>query len=63
MKITDIRKKTDADLKKLLAEFTGKVREMRFKIASKELKNHQEMRAVRKDVARIMTILNQRQGS
>ena len=60
MKISDIRKKSDADLKKLLPELSESVRGLRFKIASKELKNHQQMKAVRKDIARIMTILKQR---
>ena len=59
-KIQDIRKKSDTDLKKQLAELRGSVRDLRFKIAGKELKNHQLLRATRKDIARILTVLRQK---
>lgn len=55
----EIRKKSPDDLQKLLAELRENMRGLRFKIASKEIKNHQLLRAVRKDIARILTALKQ----
>lgn len=60
MKIQDIRKKSEEDLKKILADFRENVRSLRFKIASKEVKNHQLLRAQKKDIAKIMTVLSER---
>ena len=62
MKIQDIRKKADNDLKKSLAELRETVRSLRFKIAAKEIKNHQQLKGVKKDIARILTILGERNG-
>ncbi|OGE76244.1 MAG: 50S ribosomal protein L29 [Candidatus Doudnabacteria bacterium RIFCSPHIGHO2_02_FULL_48_21] len=59
-KITDIRKKSDADLEKLLLELKGSVRDLRFKIANKELKNHQQLKATRRDIARILTVFKEK---
>ena len=60
MTVKDIRKKSDEDLQKVLADLRDSVRNLRFKIAAKEVKNHQEMRMVKKDIARILTILGER---
>lgn len=59
-KTADIRKKSDEELKKMAAEYRETVRGLRFKIASKELKNNQQMRLIKKDIARILTILRER---
>lgn len=45
---------------KQLTELRGTVRDLRFRIANKELKNHQQLRQVRKDIARILTILKEK---
>lgn len=60
MKIPEIRKKSDQDLHKLLAELRDTVRSLRFKIASREVKNNQGMHETRKDIARILTVLKER---
>lgn len=60
MKITEIRKKSDVDLVKLLSELKEQVRNLRFKIASKEVKNHQLLRQAKKDIARILTIMKEK---
>lgn len=60
MKINEIRKKTEQDLQKTLLDRREEVRALRFKIASKEVKNHQLMRGAKKDVARILTIMKER---
>ncbi len=56
----DLRKKSEIDMKKQLAELRASVRDLRFRIAGKELKNHQQLRAVRKDIARILTVLKEK---
>jgi len=61
MKIAEIRKKNDNDLQKMIAERRESVRSLRFKVASKEVKNHQLLRGAKRDIARILTVLRQRQ--
>lgn len=60
MKIYDLRKKSDEDLVKLLAEMREESRNLRFKIASREIKNNQVLGRVRKDIARILTLQKER---
>ena len=60
MRITDIRKKSDDDLQKELRDLRSRLRELRFKVGSHEMKNHQQLRGARKDIARILTILKER---
>ena len=57
MEFKEIKKKSDADLKKLLIAYRDKLRDLRFKDANKQLKNVREIRAVRKTIARIETLL------
>lgn len=63
MKIAEIRKKSDQDLQKTLAELREEVRGLRFKIGSKEVKNHQMLRHAKKNVARVLTILKERSAN
>ena len=60
-KTADIRKRSKDDLAKQLSELRGSVRELRFRIAGKEVKNHQQLRQVRKDIARILTVLREKE--
>ncbi len=60
MKIQDIRKKSDQELQKTVSELRSTVRDLRFRIANKEIKNHQQLRQVRKDIARIFTVLKEK---
>ncbi len=61
MKIQEIRKKSDNDLLKTLAESKEEVRSLRFKIGSREVKNYQLLRQAKKNIARILTVLKERQ--
>lgn len=56
MKIKELREKNQAEREKLLLELRTKGRELRFSIAGRETKNHREYRAVKKDIARLLTI-------
>jgi len=44
-------------LERNLAESRNKLAKMRFDISAKQIKNHREIRKVKKDIARILTIL------
>lgn len=63
MKVQELRKKSRDELLKILAELKEETRSLRFRIASREIKNHQLLRLARKDIARILTILNKEDES
>ena len=58
MKIKELREKNQEELKKLLAEKREEVRKLGFDIASKQIKNNRTLRMAKRDVARILTLLN-----
>ena len=60
MKIKELRLKNDNELIRDLAAMQEKVRELNFKLHAQELKNTKEIAGVKKDVARVMTILKER---
>jgi len=59
MKIIELRKKDKKELEKTVQELTKKMSDLRFKFASGKLKNVKEISSVRKEVARILTILKE----
>lgn len=58
MDIKELKNKRESDLHKTLAETREKLRDLRFKDASKQLKNVREIRAVRKTIAQVLSLLN-----
>ncbi|MBI3952342.1 MAG: 50S ribosomal protein L29 [Candidatus Doudnabacteria bacterium] len=58
MTIKELRTKSEAELRKMLASMREQSRDLRFQIYSKEVKNNHQMRIIRKDIARILTLLN-----
>ncbi len=58
MDLKDLKKMTVNQLHKLLSESREKLRDLRFKDASKQLKDVREIRVVRKTIARVMTLLS-----
>lgn len=60
MNIKELKLKSDDELKTLLAESRDGWREMRFKVAQRQLKNVSSIKAVKKTIAQILTILKQR---
>ena len=58
MNFKDITTKTPADLTKMLAEKRELLRAFRFGGAGAKTKNVREGRAIRKDIARILTALH-----
>lgn len=59
MKTSDIRKKTATELTKLLGELKEEVRDFRFSMSGGAKKNVRRARTVRRDIARIKTILTE----
>jgi len=57
MELKDLKKKTKAELHKILAELRDKLRDLRFKDANKQLKNVREIRQTRQTVARILMLI------
>ncbi len=56
MKITEIRALNPAELNKQLETAHKELLDLRFRIATKQLVNHREVRRVKKDIARLKTI-------
>ena len=59
MKIKELREKNIEELKKLLDEKTNLVKKLRFDIVSKQIKNNRDLRKNKKDIARILTLINE----
>lgn len=62
MDFKELTAKKDAELHKDLAALQEKSRELRFKMFSQEVKNVKEISAIKKTIARIMTLLAQRKN-
>jgi len=60
MELKELKKKKESDLHKILAESRDKLRDLRFKDASKQLKDVRQIRKIRVMIARILTLLNER---
>lgn len=60
MNIREIREKDEKEIKEALFESQDGLRDIRFQIASKEIKNHQEYKKKRRDIARMLTVLSER---
>ena len=58
MDFKELKKKSESDLHKVLADYRAKLRELRFKDANKQLKNVREIRAIRTVIAQVLTLLS-----
>lgn len=61
MKASEIRELDDAELQRRLASLREELFNLRFQLATGQLENTGRVRQVRKDIARIMTILHERE--
>ncbi|MBU2579742.1 50S ribosomal protein L29 [Patescibacteria group bacterium] len=57
MKIKELRQKTEKELKDLLSEDRRKLGQFKFDLASKKIKNAGQIGELRRDIAKILTIL------
>jgi large subunit ribosomal protein L29 len=61
VKLTEIKALGDAELQKKLEAAHQELFNLRFKLATKQLVNHRELPRVRKRIARINTIIRERE--
>lgn len=61
MEYKDIQKKSDAELKKILAELRGKAYETSLKLTVNQVRNVRDIRKTKKTIAQILTCLKQRE--
>ncbi len=59
MKISVLRKKSKEELQKTIQEDREHLRVLRFNLNSAKLKNVREIRNIKKEIARILTLLKQ----
>ncbi len=56
MTVKELRQMSETELTQLLSQSREQLREMRFKVARRELKNVREVRAKKETIARILTL-------
>ena len=61
MKLTEIRALGDAELSKKLEESHQELFNLRFRLATRQLVNYSELPRVKKKIARINTIITERE--
>jgi ribosomal protein L29 len=62
MKIKEIREKNKEELKKRLDELRNNLTKIRLDISSKQVKNHREIRKVKKEISTILTVLKSKKA-
>jgi large subunit ribosomal protein L29 len=61
LKISEIRALGDEEMKKRLEEAHQELFNLRFRAATRQLANHREIPKVKKRIARLKTIINERE--
>ena len=61
MKVKEILALSNEDLGKQLEEAQKELFELRFRLSTKQLVNHREVRSVKKKIARLKTIIRERE--
>ena len=61
MNTTDLRELTNEELMESLSEAKEEKFNLRFQVATNQLDNTARIKAVKKDIARIMTVMRERQ--
>jgi large subunit ribosomal protein L29 len=59
MKISELKERPKEELQKILQENQEKLRQLRFDLSSGKVKNVREIRKIKKDIARILTLLKE----
>jgi large subunit ribosomal protein L29 len=63
MKVEDLRQKSDDELNQEVLDLKKEAFNLRFQRASGQLENTARVRQVRRDIARLKTVLHQRRAS
>ncbi len=58
MKASELMPKSLGELQKMLAEYREQLRQLRFDLAAGKVKNIRKIRELKKDIARILTVIN-----
>ena len=61
MNVEEIRALSNDELEKQLEASRKELFEFRFRLATRQLVNHREVRRVKKEIARLQTIMKERQ--
>ena len=61
MKVGEMRALSSGELAKQLEAAHKELFDLRFRLATKQLVNHREIRRAKKDIARLMTVVNERE--
>ncbi|MBQ9313895.1 MAG: 50S ribosomal protein L29 [Clostridia bacterium] len=61
MKVKEIREKSSSDLEKELSELKSELFKLRFQLATNGLDNPMKIRNTKRDIAKIKTILRERE--
>jgi large subunit ribosomal protein L29 len=59
MSLTELRQKSKNELQKTLQGSQERLRQLRFDLAAGKIKNVREIRKIKKEIARILTLLKQ----
>ncbi|MGB9743110.1 MAG: 50S ribosomal protein L29 [Minisyncoccales bacterium] len=59
IKMTEWRKKSKIELERILKDNRKKLQQLRFDLAAGKVKNVKEIRWLKKEIARILTLLNE----
>lgn len=59
MKIKELRQKSKKELNQTLISLRNKLRESRFNLAGGKVKNIKEIHQIKKQIARVLTLLNE----
>ncbi len=60
MRAKEIRDRSDDELKKSLNDLEEQLFKLRFQKSTGQIENPQKIREVRKDIARVQTVINER---
>ncbi|MBI2868274.1 MAG: 50S ribosomal protein L29 [Chloroflexi bacterium] len=61
MKLDEFRAQSAADLKKQLEETHQELFNLRFRLSTRQLVNHREIRRVKKKIARLNTLIGEKE--
>ena len=61
MKVEEVRARSDEELAKQLEEAYQELFNLRFRAATKQLVNHRELRNAKRKIARLKTIIRERE--
>ena len=62
MKAKDIRERSDDERRKALSDLEEQLFKLRFQKSTGQIENPIKIREVRKDIARVMTVMTERQA-